>query len=60
IAADDDEGENHGGVNFSSWIDAKCLIPGHTYYVQLQGFIGTTGSTTLNVGSVANQDPTIS
>ncbi len=60
MAADDDQGETHGGATASSWLDAKCLIPGHTYYLQLSGNSGATGSTTINAGSVANQPPTIS
>ncbi len=49
IAANDDDADYaaHGGVMFSSYLYSDCLTPGHTYYVQLDGYFGTVGSTDI-------------
>jgi hypothetical protein len=44
----------HGGVQFSSYIDSiKCLIPGKTYYVSLDGYNSTIGSTVIKLTNIA-------
>ena len=50
IAANDDDADYlaNGGAMFSSMLDPIiCLTPGTTYYVQLDGYQGTVGSTTI-------------
>jgi len=49
IAANDDDPDyaTHGGSIFSSYVYSDCLTPGHTYYVQLDGYSGTVGSTDI-------------
>ena len=40
VMANDDDPDYilHGGVLFSSYVYNDCLMPGHTYYVQLDGY----------------------
>ena len=40
VAANDDDPEftEHGGVNFSSYVELTCLTPGQTYFVQVDVF----------------------
>jgi len=50
IAANDDDADYlaNGGAMFSSLLDPIiCLTPGTTYYVQLDGYSGTVGPTTI-------------
>jgi len=50
IAANDDDADYlaNGGAMFSSMLDPIiCLTPGTTYYVQLDGYSGTVGPTTI-------------
>ncbi|GDX53249.1 hypothetical protein LBMAG27_22960 [Bacteroidota bacterium] len=49
IAANDDDPNYvaNGSTIFSSYVYADCLTPGNTYYVELDGFLGTVGSTNI-------------
>ncbi len=49
IGANDDDPDfiAHNGAMFSSYVYTNCLMPGHTYYVQLDGYFGTVGSTDI-------------
>ena len=52
VGANDDGGTAHGGTaSFSSWIGipACTLIPGRTYYLQVDRYVGATGDFTVNV-----------
>ena len=60
IAANDDDGAYiaNGGVQFSSFIDpVNCLTPGTTYYVQLDGYNGALGSTTIVLTDLGAANP---
>jgi hypothetical protein len=51
---DDDNYIAHGGVEFSSYIDSvKCLTPGKTYYISLDGYSTITGITTIILTKIA-------
>ncbi|MFL5764470.1 MAG: GEVED domain-containing protein [Bacteroidia bacterium] len=53
IAANDD-----GGPSFSSVINpVNCLTPGTTYYVQLDGYSGTVGTTNIVLTDLGVVDP---
>jgi sugar lactone lactonase YvrE len=57
VAANDDDTAYlaHSGVEFSSYLEANCLTPGATYYVQLDGYSTTTDTTTIvvtNLGTI--------
>ncbi|MEQ1732727.1 MAG: GEVED domain-containing protein [Bacteroidia bacterium] len=45
----------HGGAQYSSYIDSvKCLTPGKTYYISLDGYgTTTTGSTSIILTNIA-------
>ena len=54
INANDD-----GGAGFDAFLsDVKCLIPGTTYYIQLDGYSGV-GATTLTITDLGNTAPAI-
>ncbi len=56
INANDDDGGNQGGLIFSAFLsDVKCLVPGTTYYIQLDGYggIGTSSLTITDLGNIA-------
>jgi hypothetical protein len=56
INANDDDGGNAGGAAFSALLsDVKCLVPGTTYYIQLDGYggIGTSNLIITDLGNVA-------
>jgi hypothetical protein len=60
IAANDDDPDAaaDGGVSFSSMLNpVSCLVPGRTYFVQLDGYFGTTGSTTIVLTDLGVADP---
>ncbi len=44
VGANDD---SYTGCQFCPQVELKCLIPGETYYVQLDGFDGTKGTGTI-------------
>ncbi|MEI7801978.1 MAG: T9SS type A sorting domain-containing protein [Bacteroidota bacterium] len=51
IAANDDDPNYvaNGSTIFSSYVYSDCLTPGNTYYVELDGYSGTVGSTNINL-----------
>ena len=51
VGANDDDPDYlaHGGVQYSSYVFTDCLSPGETYYVQLDGWNGTVGTTDIIV-----------
>jgi hypothetical protein len=59
VNANDDGGGAQGGANFSAFLsDVKCLIPGTTYYIQLDGYSGV-GTSTLVITDLGNTAPAI-
>jgi len=60
INANDDGGGAQGGATFSAFLsDVKCLTPGTTYYIQLDGYSGV-GTSTLVITDLGNTAPVIS
>lgn len=62
VAANDDDANYsaHGGNQFSSFIDKGCLIPGHIYFVQVDGYSGATGNLTVVLTDPGNAPPVVS
>ena len=59
LAANDDGGTAQGGATFSSYLaDVTCLIPGTTYYLQLDGYSGV-GASTIVITDLGNTAPAI-
>jgi hypothetical protein len=59
INANDDDGGNQGGATFSALLsDVKCLTPGTTYYIQLDGYSGV-GTSTLVITDLGNVAPSL-
>jgi hypothetical protein len=59
INANDDGGGAQGGAIFSAFLsDVKCLTPGTTYYIQLDGYSGV-GASTLVILDLGNNAPSL-
>jgi hypothetical protein len=59
LNANDDGGTAQGGASFSAYLsDVKCLVPGTTYYIQLDGY-GGIGTSTLTITDLGNVAPSI-
>lgn len=59
LNANDDGGTAQGGATFSAYLsDVKCLVPGTTYYIQLDGYSGI-GTSTLVITDLGNIAPSI-
>jgi len=57
LNANDDGGTAQGGATFSAFLsDVKCLTPGTTYYIQLDGYSGV-GTSTLIITDLGNSAP---
>ncbi len=51
VAANDDDAQYtaHGGVQYSSYVNALCLTPGATYYIQLDSYSAATANDSTKV-----------
>lgn len=51
MAANDDDPNytTHGGVNYSSYLEAACLTPGATYYIQLDSYSAASSTDSTQV-----------